>query len=399
MGLSALGAMWAILGGLSSPALAQDFDDIDDFEFDEPVDLPKEEDEDSEEEKPGDEEEKPETAEPPPLDETDTEILDTEFEDAEDEVDLLQDDPEEIEGDDDTEADYRETLARARDLPPDGAIEELRSYLARFPETIYRSDIEERIDRLFDQLYAEGRQAPGSEDDGPVDALRQEIEFSQGLLLDNINPRSRLQGAVAFGAPVYIDGGIDYEHAFSRRVSLHGGLRGRFGDFGIEAGPRFALVKSAKSQTLLTLSIDGRLSVGPLYPAVRPILGFGKKFGSVQVQLQGGPELEIRNVDGPTLQVQYTGGAQVQWSANDRVAVFAETLLLFKPQGPDGAFAGGLFSFNAVSLGLTFYPQLDRSRPEERDLEAKVGGALPVASQYYQFYLGSINAQVNYFTD
>lgn len=394
LGIWAVGAVWAMLGGLGPEAVAQDFDELDDFEFDEPV-----EESDDESEKGEDEEPKPETVDPPPIDEDDTEVLDLEFEDpAEDEVDLLEGDPEEIEGDDDTEAIYRETLSRIEDLPPDAAIEELQAYLAEYPETVYRSDIQERIDQLFDELYSSGRQPSGTDEDGPVDALRQEIDFSQGLLLDNINPRSRFQAAFAFGAPNYLDATVDYEHAFTRRTSLHGGLRGRFGNFGVEFGPRFALVKSAKAQALVTLSIDGRVGLNPLYPSIRPVLGVGKKFGSVQIQAQAGADLEIRDVDGTTLQTRYTGGAQLQWNANESVAVFAETQLLFKPQPLDGAFQGGLFSFSVVSIGLTFYPQISSDRPDDRPLEAKVGGALPVASQYYGFYLASLNGQVNYFT-
>lgn len=395
--------IWAILAGLATPAAAQDFDELEDFEFDEPVELPKKDDEEKKSDE--SEEEKPETAEPPPLDEEDTSILDTDFEDPDDEeIDLLEGDPGTIEGDADTERDYRATLARVEELPPDAGIEEWQSYLEKYPKTIYRSDIEERIDQLFDELYAEGRGNGG--EDGPVDALRQEIEFSQGMLLDNINPRSRFQGGLSFGFPITIDATVDYEHAFSRRFSLHGGVRGRYGAFGIELGPRLALVKSAKAQTLVTLSLDFRGNLNPLYPSFRPVLGIGKKFGALQLQVQGGTALDIRdmsdtdaNIQRTELQVSYTGGLQIQYAANDRVSVFAESLLLFKPQPRDNAFAGGLFSFNTVAVGLTFYPVIDSKRPESRDLEAKVGGSLPVAAQYYQFYLGSLHTQFNYFTD
>jgi len=396
--------IWAILLGLAAPAVAQDFDDLDDFEFDEPVEKSDEDDDSDKKGKDDEEEPLPENEEPPPLDEEDTSILDSDFEDPdEEEVDLLEDDPEEIEGDDDTEQMYRDTLERVQELPPDAAIEEWQRYLAQYPETVYRSDIEERIDQLFDELYADGRRAPGDEG-GEVDAMRQEIEFSQGMLLDNINPRTRFQAGLAFGAPVYLDGVLDYEHALTRRFSLHGGLRSRYGAFGIELGPRFAIVKSTKAQALVTLSVDARLNGSPLFPRFKPMLGIGKKFGPVQVQVQGGVGLDIRdfsnvedNVARTELQALYTGGMQVQWAANDRVSVFAEGQLLFKPQPADGAFGGGLFSFNVVSVGLTFYPVLNQSKPDAKDLEAKVGGSLPVARQYYQYYLGSLNTQFNYF--
>jgi len=395
--------LWAVSGlamvlGLGAPAFAQDFDDLEDFEFEEPPEEEKEE--DGEEAGEEDEAPLPEETEPPPIEQEEIDILDSEFEDEEDEgVDLLDDDAEvKPEGDDDTEAMYRARIREVEDLAPDDAIQQWQAYLEQFPKSLYRRDIEERIDRLFDELYAVGTpRGPDDEDGGDdVDAMRQEIEFSQGLLLDNINPRSRLQGGFAFGAPIYIDAVLDYEHGFSRRVSLHGGLRTRYGVFGVEFGPRFALVKSTRAQTLVTLSIDARVNGNPLYPTFRPILGIGKKFGSVQVQIQGGAELDIRDVGGTELQARYTGGAQVQWAANDRVAVFAETLLLFKPQPRDGAFEGGLFSFNVASVGLTFYPQISSTDPDARDLEVKVGGSLPVAQSYYSFYLGSINAQFNY---
>lgn len=399
MSIGIWGGLWAVWGGLGAPALAQDLDDLDDlddFEFDEQPVAPEEDKKDDETETEEPETEAPADEAPPlepdPLD--DEELVEFEDPDA-DAVDLLEGDENEVEGDDDGDATYRATLAKVENLPPDAAIEEWRAYLATYPETIFRRDIEERIDALFDDLYAEGRSDPN--EDPVVDAMREEIEFSQGLLLDNINPRQRIQGAFAFGAPTYIDVTLDYEHQFARRLSVHGGLRNRYNGFGFEVGPRFALVKSARTQTLLTLSVDARINGNPLYPSLRPVLGFGKKFGSVQLQAQAGADVQLRDIGGTTVQARYSGGAQVQWAPSDRVAVFAETLLYFNPQPADGVFDGGLFSFTVVSAGLTFYPSINPNKPDARNLEAKVGGSLPVASQYYQFYVGSINGQVNYF--
>ncbi|MEN0064860.1 MAG: hypothetical protein AAGA48_22130 [Myxococcota bacterium] len=390
--------IWAILGGLCSPAIAQDFDDLEDFEFDEPAD-PPEKPKDDDEKTSSEEEEEP--APEPPID--DDEILDDEeildFEDEEGpEIDLLEDDPDEqVEGDDDTEATFRDTLSRSERLAPDAAIQEWEAYLEKYPKTLYRQQIEEQIELLFDRLYAEGRESP-EEEGGVVDAMRQEIEFSQGLLLDNINPRTRLQLALTFGPPTYLDLTADFEAALSRRFSLHGGVRRRFSGFGIEFGPRYALVKSAKTDTLVTVSFDTRLTINPLYPSFRPVLGFGQKLGdSFQFQLQVGSDLDLRQVDGVELQARVTGGAQVQWAASDRVSVFAETFLLFKPQPADGSFEGGLFSFNVVSVGLTFFPAVNAKNPDERNVEAKIGGSVPVAQRYYRYYLGSLNGQFNYF--
>jgi hypothetical protein len=360
---------------LASPALAQDEGDLDDdLDLDDDIDF--------------DDAPKPVPAPAPPApddgDERDDSLED--FRDPDDDVDLLEgDDPVPV-GQGDSEQIYRATAARLQKYDADEELAGWEAYLAQYPGSSFRKRIEGRMEELTDLIYSGGPQV------GPVvDAMRQEIDFAHAMQLENINPRTRLQVGFEWGLPDYLNLGLDYEHALSRKASFHVGLRRRYLGYNIETGARFALVKSVRTGTLVTLIADARLNTIPAYPGLRPQLAFGKRIGKLDAQLQGGVDLTFQPVVG--LQPAGTGGVSLYYAASDRVGVFAETALYMKPVGADGAFEGGLFRFNVADFGLKFFP----GTGDKRDMEINFGATVPYMQQWWQFHFGSIMGQVNYY--
>lgn len=375
--------------GLAAPALGQD----DDFDLDDDIELgdspapqppapPRPQDQDQ---IPGDEDEKDEGLE--------------EFRDEGDGPDLLGEEGRApVSGD--TEQIYRATQAKLSKLGPDEEVAGWEAYLAQYPNSVFRPRIESRMEELMDQLYEGGIQRPGSET--PVDALKAEIDFAQPLQLENINPRTRVQVGFEWGLPSYMNLVADYEHAFLRNLSAHAGVRRRYQGWNLEIGPRWALVKSTRTQTLVTLFADLHFNTLPAYPGLRPQLAAGKRFGKLDAQIQGGVDLELRTFLGAgdtkttNLQTRFIGGANLYYAASDRVGLFAETYLNMKPVGEDGAFGGALYRFNVVTFGMKFYPA-NKGDAAEKDLEVNFGATVPYMQQYWQYHYGSIMGQANYY--
>jgi hypothetical protein len=380
--------MLALLAALLSPAWGQEDEDIDDLDDDIDIEEP-------------DEPAPPTPKPPPPPDEPDpVEPEDEEddgledFRDPQDETDLLEDEPVNPTSGD-TEVIYRKKQTQLAQLEADEELAGWEAYLAQYPNSAFRKRIESRMEELEDKIYELGPTGPGPQ----VDAGKLEIDFAQAMQLENLNPRTRLQGAFEWGLPDYLNIGADYEHQILRTLSIHGGVRRRYLGFNVEAGARWALVKSTRTNTIVSLIADVRVNTIPAYPGFRPQLAAGKRFGKLDAQLQGGVDLEYRTWLGPDLettvsaiQPNFVGGASFFYAASDRVGLFAETATYMKPLPADGAFAGGLFRFNVISFGMKFFPGSGA-----KDKEVNVGATVPYMQQWWQFHYGSIMGQFNYY--
>jgi hypothetical protein len=376
--------MWVglLFLGLSAPALAQDdnpFDsDDDDFEFDLGEETP---DEDGDEE---DAEDEPATepAAPVPddeLEEPDDEALD--FEDPLDgDEDLLGDDPgEQVPEGGDTAAIYRMTIEEGRRLDTDEELQLWDTYLEKYPNTSFRQQIDIRRNELEAKLY---KLSVGN-DTEVVDAQDEAFSFAHGVLLENANPRDRVLVLLEWGLPDYASLALDVEKEIVPRLSIHGGFRRRFTGPSIEAGLRYALVRSPRTNTLVTGMLDVRANTGPAFVAVRPMFAAGKRFGKVDVQLQAGLELAPRE----GLDTRIIGGVNASYRASDAVGLFAETALYMHTLSGQA----GPYRFNQFVFGMNFLPRQKAERPE--DLEISVAATLPYTSAYWQYHFGSIVGQ------
>ncbi|MBX2800050.1 MAG: hypothetical protein KTR31_20400 [Myxococcales bacterium] len=375
-----------LLSILVPTSWAQDSDelDLDDLDDDIEFEEPPEKDDSDEDERPTDEEEE-EEEEPEEL-----------FEDLEGEsIDLLEGEDDSPPMGSDTESDYRSAATRLGRLEPDEEMAGWEEYLAKHPDSVFRSRIETRMESLMDELYDSQVKRPIVTD---ADAMRQEIDFAQAMLLENLNPRTRFQAGFEWGIPTYINLILDYEHQLSRSFSVHGGFRRRYQGWNLELGPRIALIKSARTNTIVSFIGDFRFNTNPSYPAIRPQLAAGTRLGKTDIQIQGGADIEFRQTQGgdPTVSSRIVGGLSVFYLAGDRVGVFGETGLFMKPASEQGAFDGGLFRFNVVTVGMKFFPGR-ADQPDKRDIEANLGATVPYTQQWWQYHFGSIAGQFNYY--
>lgn len=398
-----LGAPFALLIAPGA-AHAQDFEDDDEFVFDDEADLPESDDppEDEEGDEEGEEADGSEPPEAPPTDpsgevdllgdDEDIDFFDPVGEETEEAPaeDLFSEDPDAptdvlAPGTDDADT-YRAKQREIRGMASDEEVMAWEAYLEEYPNSIFRERIEERVDTLLSAQY---RLRLDEEGEAGRDADDAELLVTQSLRMPNINPRTRLGAAFAFGFPGYFGGKLDFEYAFLRNVSARAGLEGRYSGWGLDLGAKYAFVKSQRLQFVATVMTDVRLNFAPLQFMVRPQLGFGKIVGPAQILLTVGADITARGNAGVAL----LGGLHVNVRVAPPVAIFAESDAYVRNLGRTQG--EGVFTFDNVTFGLKFYPGV-RKRTDD-PLEIAAGGTIPVARQYLEYYLGSVQAQANYF--
>jgi hypothetical protein len=372
----------------SAPALAQDDDD--DWLF---------EDEEEEEEIPVDRPDEDESGLDDEPDENDEAWM-NEFEEEGEELDFGEDEFEEDrdvsargEGEDNAQL-YREQLDKAENLLPDEEALAWERYLKKYPNSVFKARIDERLTELEGAMYGERIEGPGgsSEDAGKV-----EMYFAQPLLLENIDPITKLRVGFEWGFPSYINLIADYEHQLFRELSVHAGVRNRYSSWSAEAGARYSIIKSARTKTWLTAIGDVRMSTAPVYPSIRPQLAFGQRFdlgtGRMDIQVQGGPDLAFVKTDtGDSLfDPRVVGGGNITFAPVPTVRIYMETSVTMKALGWD---EGGSFRFNVVTFGLKIMGRQPSGDPQ---YEIGVGATAPYTTNYWRYHQGSITGDLNYY--
>ena len=102
--------------------------------------------------------------------------------------------------------------------------------------------------------------------------------FLSGMLLEPIDPRSRFRVGFEWGYPSWINLIANYEQQIDRDFSVHGGMAHRFTGWSLEGGARYALIKSTRTDFILTAIGDLHLNLAPVAPGIRPMLAVGKRF-------------------------------------------------------------------------------------------------------------------------
>ena len=351
----------------ASPAFAQDDDDFLDDLFDE-------EDED------GIPEERERNADD---DEEDF------FGEEEDEGGFFLDDEEEVEeaikAGQDTASIYRAFQKKVQDYQPEEQLAAWEGYLLEYPFSVFQDQIETEMDELAQGIYSERIVGPGG---GGGDAMRQELDLAVPLLLESIDPRSKLRAGLEWGFPAYLNLLVDGEYQIFRELSVHAGVRRRYTGWNAEAGVKYAPIKSTRTGTIVSGILDVHMNTNPLFPAVRPQLGVGQVFkvgNGLHVQAQGGVDLEFWS--DPGTQVRYIGGANIFYNAADNVGVFVETSTNMKAPGGTDL---NTFRFNVVTFGMRFVPNDSKSR-------VGISANVPYSTNYWSYHFGAVQADMNYF--
>lgn len=282
----------------------------------------------------------------------------------------------------DTAKIYRDYKSKVEHIGPDEEVISWEQYLAQYPKSLFKSQIQARIDDLQAGLFEES--VPGGKGFGDLDAGRREIDIANPLLIEPIDPRTRISGGFEIGFPEYKNIMVDYEHQFLRELSGHVGVRQRYSGMNVETGARWAFVKSARTKTIVSLIGDIHANTQPFYPGFRPQIGFGKRFGSEQkldAQAQVGVDLLLQS----PASVVTIGGGNLTYHASNKVSFFLETSVNMKNLFWD---EGGIFRFNIVSFGITFNVG--------KNGQATLGANAPYTTNYWGYHLGSVMADFNY---
>ena len=101
------------------------------------------------------------------------------------------------------------------------------------------------------------------------DAGKAEIKFAQPMNLDGIDPRDKIQMPSSGDIQNYLGLTADLERQITREFSVHGGVKGRYTGPNVEAGVKYALIKSARTETIVTLLGDLH-PTNPVHFGIRP---------------------------------------------------------------------------------------------------------------------------------
>lgn len=292
---------------------------------------------------------------------------------------------------------YRAFVDEVRPLPPDEEALAWERYMREYPNTIFRSRIEERLTELERTMFSEelgGLDTPS----GQRDAAKQELYFAQPIGLENIDPITKIRVGGELGLPNYANGIVDFEYQFFREFSVHAGFRNRISPgYSFEVGARYALVKSARTQTIVTAIGDLRAGLNPFYPAIRPQLAVGQRFDIgdmyLDAQIQGGTDMTfIPDIDGDAVfEPRVVGGVNLSLTPNDRIRVFMEGSTYMK----DFGFEAGAFRFNQLTFGLKILRFNDRTGALKSEFGAAANA--PFGANYWSLHEGSIFADGNFF--
>ena len=369
----------------AGPALAADDDDLfldDDLEEedeDDGVFLPRFDEEDSMDEDPDDAGLEEEASEFESIlgSEAETVNIDIGLEEDEDDLPLDQLPP----GTDNASI-YRAQMDDVSGMAADEEGMAWEQYLQTYPNSVFRKQVEDRIDELSESMFAADRPK------NAVDEGQRELNFSQAMLMEAVDPRSRIRAGFEWGYINWINLMIDYEHQLQRNMSVHGGLQHRYSGWSLEGGVRYALVKSTRTNLIVTAIGDVHLNLDPIAPGLRPLLAVGKRFALtgdayVDVQAQAGPDLMLYP---GMFSPRVLAGLNTTISPSDKVKIFIETTSVMKDLGWS---EGESFRFNQIAFGMRFQGK--------GKSVIGTGASVPYSANYWRYHYGSVMADMNHY--
>jgi hypothetical protein len=291
----------------------------------------------------------------------------------------------------DTARIYREQVDSMNNISADEEALAWERYLKKYPNSAFKDRIQDRMDELSESLYDDRIEGgPGARF---TDAGKAEIKLAQPQLLQSIDPRNQLHVGFEMGLPNYIGFALDGEYQLTREWSVGGGIRSRYTGVNIEAGTHYALIKSARTNFILTGLGDIHLNVNPLHLGVRPQIGVGKRFTTnselfIDAQAQAGSDILFV---GGTVSPRLVGGANITVAPTKTVRFFFETSTYMKDMFWE---EGNTFRFNVVTFGLKF---ITRKGAETDQFETGVGASAPYTTNYWAHHFGAITADTHFY--
>ncbi len=289
------------------------------------------------------------------------------------------------EGEDDAKI-YRDFVEKLKGKDPDAELLEWERYLKKYPASLFRSRIEERMGELETEMF--DTRIGESSEGGLMDAGKAELRFAQPFLLESVDPRTKLRIGVELGFPEYLSYVLDYEHQIMRNLSVHGGVRNRFTGTNIEAGARYAVIKSSRTKTLLTGILDLHVNANPAFFGIRPQVAFGQRVDVLSgLDLQGQLGVDLPLGYGDRFSPRYIGGLNVSVAPSEILRVYMEASSTIKDPFTDEVDSA--FRYNLATIGMKFIVR--KGKTSDR---AEIGAAasLPFANSYWGYHYGAIGA-------
>ena len=271
---------------------------------------------------------------------------------------------------------YQEYRKKIQELSVEDQVIQWEVYLKKYPNSIFKERIQEDIDRLQDEMFSEelSFEKPDDKEDGD-----KEIYFTIPMQVESIDPRTKVRFGFEMGLPQYINLIANYEQQIKRDLSVHAGIRKRYTGWNLEVGSRYAFIKSARTNLLVTGLADLRFNANPGFPAFRPQIAAGKRFFLpndffIDAQAQMGTDLIFYQGVQPVL----IGGFNATFAPSETIRIFLEGSVYMK----EFAFDQGPFAFNTVTFGMKV---VDKNTPNR--FVAGAGASVPA---YYKYWLGHL---------
>ncbi len=292
---------------------------------------------------------------------------------------------------------YRDFQKKQAEVTPDEELIAWEAYLKKYPKSLFRERIETRTEELSALLF--GERVPGSDRGGQREAAAdRELNFTNPLQFSSADPRSRIGATVEIGIPNWASPHLDAEFQVLRELSVHAGLKQDVTGLGVVLGGKYAIIKSARTHTVLSGALDFDLNSSPTFPKLRPAVRFGQELPFLQglhLQAEIGVTAELRDPAG----LRYFYGINAELRANEVVYAFAETSGTIKYLGADEFSA---FNFMVVSFGMKFVPTkggmpmvtAKKNGPfilhDSKPVVIILGANIPYSHKYWGFYQGSV---------
>ncbi len=335
---------------------------------------------------------KPDQAPPDEAPEGDEGDQDAPGDEAEDE-DLDLDDPEEedepLEEGMDNKSIYSDYKEELRGEDPIEEADAWKSYLKAYPRSLFRLEIEARIEALgeaaFDELLEEQSLDGGGDDTASGgkarrgDAKSAEMDLREPMLINmNANTRRKAEFGVLWGFQDYFNYEIGFEWAFRRQFSAFGAIRhaGKGIGAGLQAGAKYALIKDTRTGVLLSGAFSINLGYSALDQVsfgIEPWLGFGW-IASDLIQLQSSIAFSLR-ID--KLHTAVLWDLMLVITPSEKIGIYIESRQkhsLFKPEGQEVRYLG----FHQAGVGV-------KIRPNEI-IEIGLGANIPYGWKHWKDY-------------
>ena len=114
---------------------------------------------------------------------------------------------------------YRAQMAEVKGMAADEEGMAWEQYLQTYPNSVFRKQVEDRINELSESMFAADRRQTN------VDEGQRELNFSQAMLMEAVDPRSRIRAGFEWG---YIDWinlmAYDFHGSWSAETNFHSAL-------------------------------------------------------------------------------------------------------------------------------------------------------------------------------